>query len=36
MTGDTKDENDVSYGDWDTVFAGRSGMSILAGIRIGF
>ncbi len=36
MTGDTKDENDVSQGDWDTEFDGRSGMSILAGIRIGF
>lgn len=36
MTGDTKDENDVSYGDWDIVYDGRGGMSILAGIRIGF
>ena len=37
ITGDGKNESGVNLGSWDKdVFPGRSGMAIVAGLKIGF
>ncbi len=36
MTGDCKNENGANFGKWDEVFPDRSGMAIVAGLKIGF